>query len=84
MTDEEFLDEVESELRHSFLPPCGGSAVFNDALFDFVLDKAGEDLGYLDREATFIANRLRKRFNVPDFRGKLRVVNSTPAIKFKR
>ena len=83
VTDEEFLDAIETELRHRFAPPFDGTAFFNDTLFDFILDKAGEDLGYLDAEAHKILAVVRRHYHKPDYDAKMRVDNSIPAIKFK-
>ena len=83
MTDEEFLDTMETELRHRFAPAFDGIDFFNNDLFDFILDKAGEDLAYLDAEAGKIREQIRQRYDKPDYKAKLRIDNSIPAIKFK-
>ena len=83
MTDEEFLDAIEVELRHRFAPPFGGEAFFNHVLFDYILDKAGEDLGYLDGEARKILDAVRRHYHKPEYDAKMRIDNSIPAIKFK-
>ncbi|WP_299616747.1 hypothetical protein [Pelagibius sp.] len=83
MNDTEFLDVIEAELRHRFLPPFGGKEFFNNDLFDFVLDKAGEDLSYLDKEARLIRDQIRKYYDMPEYDSKMRIDNRKPAIKFK-
>lgn len=83
MTDEEFLDEIEAELRKRFAPPFDGALFFNDDLFNFILDQAGEDLDYLDAEAEKIRESIRRHYDKPDYKAKMRIDNSIPAIKFK-
>lgn len=83
MNDKEFLDAVEAELRHRFSPPFDGAQFFNDTLFDYILDMAGEDLAALDKEAKQIGDHIRARYGASEFRGKMRIDNAKPSIKFK-
>ncbi len=83
MNDREFLDAVEAELRHRFSPPFDGAQFFNETLFDYILDEAGKDLHALDQEAKQIGDQIRARYGVSEFRGKMRIDNAKPAIKFK-
>lgn len=62
MNDKDFIEHFEQEVRSRFFAPFDGRNFFNDSLFNYILDTAGEDADKLGDRMRDFSHYLGSRF----------------------
>ena len=83
MNDQDFIDHFEHEVRSRFFAPFDGRNFFNDSLFNYILDTAGEDPDKLGDRIQEFSHHLGARFGHTTHELMMVVDQRCPSVAFE-